>query len=142
VASTTLGEAEFSSVRARIVGDGLGAGGPEAEGLWATYRLVVQSYTRASLGEAHRPSGRAKPLGSLQRTITADELVRGVNVNLLHLGPGHGEEAPVVVAWVEPGAPDLEFDGLRARPSPDALYGAAAAGQERGATVVLKRRAA
>ena len=33
------------------------------------------------------------------------------------------EQAPVIVAWIEHGAPDLELDALRARPSRGAVYG-------------------
>jgi hypothetical protein len=52
-----------------------------------------------------------------------------------------GGSAPVIVAWVERGKPDLEFDALEARPSNDAVYGVAAAGEQALATpVVLSRR--
>jgi hypothetical protein len=32
-------------------------------------------------------------------------------------------DAPVVVAWVEPGEPDLDYDARRARPGPSAMVG-------------------
>jgi hypothetical protein len=34
-----------------------------------------------------------------------------------------GSRSARVVAWVEPGHPDLEFDAMTARPSRDAVYG-------------------
>ncbi len=138
VAAAALGEDRFSHVRAKIVGDGrLGAGEQTPT---TGYRLVVQSYPRTSVTRTSVPSVRAKPLGSLQRAITPDELDDGIAVDIVHWGVELGAD-PVVVAWVEPGVPDLEFDGLRARPPADAWYGFAdPAGA--GALVVLKRPAA
>ncbi|MDP9001902.1 MAG: hypothetical protein M3O46_17515, partial [Myxococcota bacterium] len=34
-----------------------------------------------------------------------------------------GAERPVVVAWVEAGEPNLEFDGRTARPARGSVYG-------------------
>jgi len=65
--------------------------------------------------------------------VTAEEMQRGIAVDLVHLDVA--SSAPVVVAWVEPGEPDLEFDALRARPSPGAHYGTGSP----GARVVLKK---
>ena len=48
------------------------------------------------------------------------------------------EGAAKVVAWVEPGLPDLEFDGRTARPGPDHPIGVA---RGRAVTVVLRRPA-
>jgi hypothetical protein len=45
-------------------------------------------------------------------------------VDVLQIGESSGEQAPMIVAWVEHGAPDLELDALRARPSRAAVYGA------------------
>ena len=47
----------------------------------------------------------------------------------------------MIVAWIEHGAPDLEFDALRARPSRGAVYGVAqtSAGS---AQIVLRRQEA
>ena len=66
-------------------------------------RLVVQTYDAKE--------GRA--LGSIQRAVTSAELARGLSVDIPHM-PSAGE--PYIVAWVERGAPDLEHDGLNARP--------------------------
>jgi len=47
-----------------------------------------------------------------------------VKVNLLELRGSAGEAAaPLVVAWIEAGAPDLEFDGRQARPQRGSIYG-------------------
>jgi hypothetical protein len=81
----------------------------------STYRLVVQSYGS---------DGAARPVGSAQRAVTADELRHGVQVNLVEFsgrGATRGAAEPVVVAWIEAGEPNLEFDGLTARPGPDSL---------------------
>jgi hypothetical protein len=134
VAAAALGDSEFTHVHARVVGDGRLEGDSGAAN---GYRLVVQSYPRSSLSPASVPLLRAKPLGSLQRAVTPEELKRGVSVDLVHWGRDRLEGA-AVVAWVEPGVPDLEFDGLRARPPADAWYGAA----DPDAPVVVLRRPA
>jgi hypothetical protein len=71
------------------------------------------------------PGEHARPIGSLQREVTADDLRRGVHVNLLELREGATTPAtsPTVVAWVETGKPDLEFDGRKARPRAGSVYG-------------------
>ena len=56
------------------------------------------------------------------------------------LGVGAGaQEAPVIVAWVERGQADLEFDAFEARPSADAFYGVAVSTGD-SSEVVLGRR--
>jgi hypothetical protein len=132
VAAAALGDSEFTHVHARVVGEG------RLDGDGTSYRLVVQCYPRKSLGPASVPSLRAKPLGSLQRAVTPAELRRGVPVDLVQWGRG---DSAAVVAWVEPGVPDLEFDGLRARPSANAWFGAADP-DAAAALVVLRRPAA
>jgi hypothetical protein len=115
LAATTLGDGA-DTLRAEVRADGLRDG---------AYRLVVQSYD-ASDGRV--PSREARPVGSLQRSVTADELRHGVYVNLLELRPATGESTsarPMVVAWIEAGEPDLEFDGRTARPRPGNVYGVA-----------------
>ena len=72
-------------------------------------RLVVQTYE----GQSHRR------LGSIQRAVTPDELHAGVSVAVPHLA----SEDARVVAWVEGGAPNLEHDGLTARPRRGSLVG-------------------
>jgi hypothetical protein len=110
LAATTLGDAA-DTLRAEVRADGLSGGG--------MYRLVVQSFDATG--------GDARPVGSMQRSVTADELRQGVHVNLLELRQppaAHAQlQSPLVVAWVEAGEPDLEFDGRKARPSPGSVYG-------------------
>jgi len=89
------------------------------------YRLIVQSYDATSGG---MPGERVKPVGSIQRAVTADELRRGVKIDLLELRVAESigdVKRPVVVAWLEDGKPDLEFDGRMARPTAGSVYGAA-----------------
>jgi hypothetical protein len=92
-----------------------------------TYRLVVQSYDHAAA-----PSQGDRPKASLQRQVTAAELRAGIRVGLLEFRQHHDSAAdtdavgsPIVLAWVEEGTADLELDGLRARPQPGSLRGAA-----------------
>jgi hypothetical protein len=73
-------------------------------------RLVVQTYDAEE--------GRA--LGAIQRVVTPAELARGLSVDIPHMPSA---EEPYVVAWVERGAPDLEHDGLDARPKRGSLVG-------------------
>jgi hypothetical protein len=112
--ATTLGDGA-GTVHAEVRADGLREG---------AYRLVVQSYDASDGGV---PGRDARPVGSVQRAVTADELREGVRVNLLELreraAASTSEEAPMVVAWIEPGEPDLEFDGRTARPQPGSVYG-------------------
>src|SRR5258708_10161028 len=74
LAATTLGDAA-DTVRAEVRADGLAADG--------VYRLVVQSYD-TSRGAV--PDQSARPVGSLQRAVTADELRDGVHVSLIEFG--------------------------------------------------------
>jgi hypothetical protein len=115
LAATTLGGGA-DTLRAEVKARGL------AEG--AAYRLVVQSYDQVG---SELPSRFARPVGSIQRTVTADELREGVQVDLLQLRAGADvpgpSTRPVVVAWIESAAEDLEFDGRSARPQPGNVYG-------------------
>ncbi len=117
VAATTLGDAA-GAVRAEIKANGLSDG--------QVYRLVVQSFER---GTSHGPGRDERPIGSIQRAVTADELRQGVHVSLLEMrprGPASSEATtPVVMAWVEPGGSDLEWDGRMARPRRGSVYGVA-----------------
>jgi hypothetical protein len=139
VAATTVGVESLHRVRAAVSVD---ARALAASGSDSSYRLIVQSYAPESFGGSDLPALRARPLASTQRAVTRDELARGVAVDVLGVsatGPG----APVIVAWIERGKPDLEFDALEARPSNDAVYGVAAAGEQALATpIVLSRRRA
>jgi hypothetical protein len=115
LAAVTLGDGA-DTVRAEVRAHGLRAG---------AYRLVVQSYD-ASDGRV--PGRDARPVGSLQRAVTADELQQGVHVSLLELRELAGApsaDRPMVVAWIEAGEPNLEFDGRTARPRPGNMYGVA-----------------
>jgi hypothetical protein len=119
LAATTLGVAGASTVHAEV----RAAGAELSEG--RPYRLVVQSYDDAEDGL--RLSSRARPIASMQRAITPDELRRGVKVDLLELrqvAPAFAS-ATLVLAWVEEGKPDLEYDARRARPLPGSFVGEA-----------------
>jgi hypothetical protein len=129
LAATTLGDAA-DTLRAEVRAAGLSGGG--------NYRLVVQSYDA---------TGRdARPVGSIQRSVSADQLRHGVNVNLLELrqpaAPAALVQSPLVVAWIEAGEPDLEFDGRNARPSPGSVYGVVKRAATQGVVQIsLDRRA-
>jgi hypothetical protein len=137
VAATTVGVGSLHRVRASVSVDARTLAGPDVG-----YRLVVQSYAAESFGASELPALRARPLASTQRAVTRDELARGVAIDVLGVS-GSGGDAPVIVAWVERGKPDLEFDALEARPSDDAVYGVATTGEQATATpIVLSRRRA
>lgn len=78
-------------------------------------RLVVQSYRERDV-VAGRPTPYARPLASAQRGVSSDELTHGVSLDLVHFEIEDDAEAVVVIAWAEEGEPDLDFDGLEARP--------------------------
>jgi len=116
LAATTLGVEGVGTVRAEVKAD---AEFTESR----DYRLVVQSYD-ARDGEV--PGLRSRPVGSYQRAVTAAELRRGVHVNLLELRKSaESTDNGSVVAWIEAGKPDLEFDGRTARPLPGSMFGLA-----------------
>jgi len=115
VAATTLGDAA-ETIRAEIRADG------PLQGLEGVYRLVVQSYD-STVNE--RPGRYERPIGSAQRAVTADELRDGVHISMVEFRdrvPGVSGQ-PTVLAWIETGEPDLEFDGRMARPRPGSMYG-------------------
>jgi len=114
LATTTLGDAAHA-LRTEVRADGLADG--------VAYRLVVQSYDAVN---GRVPRGDERPVGSAQRWVTAEELRHGVHMNLVEfrrLAQGHGERKPLVVAWIEPGERNLDFDGRTARPRPGSVYG-------------------
>ncbi len=139
VAATTVGIGAVHRVRAAVSADPRQLADSQHG-----YRLIVQSYAPSSLADGKLPGSRGKPLASTQRAITPAELQKGVAVDVL--GIGASDEAPVIVAWVESGRPDLDYDGLEARPAADAFYGVApakaGADQPAPTRVVLKRRVA
>ena len=132
VAATSLGIPHAETVRAEIKLP------PEAFESGGRYRLIVQSYD--TLGRASLiPSGR--PRASTQRTVTPADLVDGVRIDLIELGEGESAGRRVI-AWVEPGEADLEFDARRAKPTPGSFFGVAPSGNERRESIeiVLDRR--
>jgi hypothetical protein len=123
LAATTLGVPAASTVRAEVR-----AATELSEG--RDYRLVVQSYDPAERAAAL--NGHGRPIGSVQRAVTADEMKRGVQVDLMELRQTAGTSDDVargnlakalVLAWVEEGKPDLELDARRAKPLPGSLVG-------------------
>ena len=133
LAATTLGDAA-AMVRTEVRAEGLSDG--------RTYRLVVQSYDAT---DGRVPGQDARPVGSMQRSVTADELRQGVNVNLVEIrrgSEGVPGGRPVIVAWIENGQPDLEFDGRTARPRRGNVYGVVRRGApEDVVQISLDRRA-
>ena len=133
VAATTLGLGEVAAVAAEVCAE---RGALEGE-----YRLIVQSYQPEAMDEELRPCRGARPLGSMQRAVSSDELRAGLRVNVIQVDAAGMDEDAVVVAWVERGEANLDFDAREARPGANAAYGV---GQQRGsvARVVLRQRRA
>jgi hypothetical protein len=135
VAATTIGLGQLERVRAEVSADTAMLSGTSD----ARYRLVVQSYARDSVAGGNMPGSRQKPLASAQRSVTAEELSRGVAVDVLRVGETL-DPSQVIVAWLEQGEANLEFDGAEARPAAGALYGASESRELGSARVVLKAR--
>lgn len=133
VAATTIGLGQLDRVRAEVSAD------TAALGSGHRYRLVVQSYARDSVVAGNMPGSRQKPLASAQRSVTAEELSRGVAVDVLRVGEAL-DPSQVIIAWIEKGEANLEFDGAEARPGDAALYGASESRELGSARVVLKPR--
>lgn len=112
LAATTLGpNAVAGTLRAQVR-----ASVPLQEN--ESYRLVVHSYD-AKDGEL---PANAKPVGSTQIAVTAEDLKNGVAVDLVEVrSSGATGAAPLVVAWLESGKADLDFDGREARPKDDSI---------------------
>jgi hypothetical protein len=121
VAATTLGIGGVDQLRARI-------SATEAVPEDGELRLIVQSYRRDTLNRDQLPARSAVPLASIQRAITAEELHAGIDVSLLQLPTGEIDGESIVVAWVERGVANLEYDALEARPREGAYYGVARQG--------------
>ncbi len=135
LAATSLGAVSVERMRAEVSAQDLVAATS------AGYRLIVQSYAPKSVAANQVPGANHRPLASVQRAVTAEELAHGIAVDVLQINEHSGEQAPVIVAWIEHGAPDLELDALRARPGRGAVYGIgqSSAGS---AQIVLRRLAA
>ncbi|MEO7038109.1 MAG: hypothetical protein ABI548_29340 [Polyangiaceae bacterium] len=134
LAVTSLGAVSVERTRAEVSAQDVAAATS------AGYRLIVQSYSRDSVVGDQLPGASQRPLASVQRAVTAEELARGVAVDMHQIDQVKAGER-VIVAWIEHGAPDLEFDALRARPSRGAVVGIAQA-SEGSAQIVLRRQAA
>jgi hypothetical protein len=106
LADTSWGMAGLGRRRVRVRQRSVGA---PREAL----RLVVQSYRESDV-VAGRPVSYARPLSSAQRGVTSEELKGGVLLDLVHFEAE--DDHVVVIAWAEDGEPDLDFDGLEARP--------------------------
>ncbi|HEX9296300.1 MAG TPA: hypothetical protein VF881_10705 [Polyangiaceae bacterium] len=136
VAATSLGVAHAETVRAEIKLP------PQVLASGGRYRLIVQSYD-GRVTDTDIPAS-VRPRGSAQRTVTAADLVEGIRIDLIELGEkkGPGTRQGVVVAWVEPGEADLEFDARRARPTPGSFYGVARPGgaDRESVEILLNRR--
>lgn len=127
VAATTAGLGPSSTLRTRVTADVA----DDLDGL----RLVVHSYLPGQLGESLMPSAAEKPVASSQRAVTAAELRRGVIVDMVQPSHGSGSTSrPVVLAWLERGRPDLDYDARLARPVPGVPRGCA---KTRGSSVEL-----
>jgi hypothetical protein len=130
LAATTLGVAGASMIHADVRSHARLEEGRR-------YRLVVQSYDRGR-GDAARNHDR--PIASTQLAVTPAELRDGVRVGLVELQPAgeRRDDRPMtLLAWVEEGKADLEFDGLRARPRPGSMTGTAPRGGSETAIQIL-----
>ena len=132
LAVSSLGAVSVERMRAEVSAQDLAAATS------AGYRLIVQSYASDSVVGDGLPRAGFRPLASAQRAVTAEELASGVEVDVLQIDQATSLHAPIIVAWIEHGAPDLELDALRARPSRGALYGVAQASKG-SAQLVLRR---
>jgi hypothetical protein len=133
LAATTVGLDDFGRVRVCV-----SANVDTRDAL----RLVVQVYHKDAHFIGGLPMPFERPLAAAQRAVGGEELARGLMVAVAITTPKHSWEDGVrVVAWLEPGAPDLEFDGLCARPAGAVYVGCCGVSSDR-ADVVLKRPAA
>ena len=131
--ATTLGLDDFGRVWVRVRAE---VPGNEA------CRLVVQLYPSGSAEPGAAIQRYARPLASAQRAATPEALRNGLEMMLVHWMSAHEPVGDtVLIAWVEPGEANLEFDGLRARPAEAAYVGMCRPEHER-VNLVLQRSAA
>jgi hypothetical protein len=116
--------------RVRVSGD------PWTLGSDGFNRLVVHLYEAFSGDES--PHEYSRPRASAQRAITAEELRNGVDITLHESLSGPPRDV-VVVAWIEPGEADLDFDGAEATPSAAAYLGRSDALSIEGDTQIVLR---
>ncbi len=120
VAATSLGVAHVEHLRAHVTGDS------ESKVRSSdALRLIVQAYLASDLAPNGVPLEHARPSASAQRAVTQQELAEGVSVDLVALMDEQWNDQQVVIAWVEEGEANLDFDALAARPSEGVEFGAA-----------------
>src|SRR6187402_976931 len=100
LAATSIGAVSVERMRAEVSAQDLAAATS------AGYRLIVQSYAPGSVSAGQLPGAGHRPLASVQRSVTAEELAHGIAVDVLQIDQVNGEQAPLIVAWIEHGAPD------------------------------------
>lgn len=120
LARSTLGVATAESVPTVISTD-------DAPTTRGPLRLVVQSFPADAPMNNGRPPSHVFPISSAQRRVTAEELRKGIRVELLDTSGRYVSSDAQVIAWVETGDADLAFDGRTARPSHRSLLGTARA---------------
>ncbi len=99
---------------AELVAETAGLG--ELEGLEVTVQSPepIPAGWRVVIQERSVEEPQQGPLASAQRSVGGDRSLRGgLQVKLYRATPGVRTE---VIAWLEPGTADLEYDGLRAAP--------------------------
>ncbi len=128
VAETTSGVGLVQRMRVQV--------GGQAPGGTASWRLVVQSFDADSVDERGFVAPGTRPLAAAQREFRPHQLERGLTVDLIQVGmPSKGRGRVFLLAWVEPGPADFDFDGLLARPGPLAWLGVAKARSGEGCQV-------
>lgn len=142
LAATTLGAAYADTLTAEVT---LDAPAPRSR---RNYRLIVQSYADTSASVTLEEGAPApQPLASSQRAVTTAELARGVRVDLVGIKVKSSEASSSaatptrVVAWIEPGEPDLEYDARHARPRPGSVSGSATTASDGRVAIRLGRNA-
>lgn len=122
LAATTLGgDVAAESIHAEVRADGALKKGE-------SFRLIVQTYDAHHASDVK--SGRAKPVGSIQRVVSSEELKHGIRVDFVELRAGERDpndgKGSLVVAWLETTQQaHYELDAREARPRPGSVYGVA-----------------